>query len=148
MAIFFVFSDRHVVVTNSNQQSYIFSLEPSDQIGRGLMGFNMPMVMRLEILLTFALTRFLLQRKWALLSTNETLRVKPYKFDLKKSSIARMTLYVDYMQKTNASETLNTDEMASTFLQDFPSQAFTVGQTVCVDTIYCDLTQLTSSKTF
>jgi len=74
---------------------------------------------------------FELQRKWALLSTNETLRIKPYNFDVRNSSIAKITLYVDYMQKTNASDTLNTDEMAKEFICQFPRQSFTVGQMVC-----------------
>lgn len=65
-----------------------------------------------------------------MLSTNETLQVKPYNFDVRNNSIAKIVLTVDYMQKTNASETLNTDEMAKEFLSQFPRQAFTVGQMV------------------
>jgi len=66
-----------------------------------------------------------------MLSTNETLHVKPYNPDVRNSSIAKITLFVDFMQKTNASDTLNTDEMAREFLTQFPRQMFTVGQTVC-----------------
>ena len=71
------------------------------------------------------------QRKWALISTNEILNVKPYKFDLRFNSIAKITLFVDYMQKTNTSDTLNTDEMAKDFMRQFPKQAFTIKQMVC-----------------
>ena len=31
-------------ITNSTMGSFIFTVEPSPQIGKGLMGFNMPMV--------------------------------------------------------------------------------------------------------
>ena len=67
-----------------------------------------------------------------MLSTNEMLRVKPYNFDPRNQSIAKITLIVDYVQKNNASDTINTDEMAKEFHNQFPRQAFTEGQMVCV----------------
>ncbi|KAH9389822.1 hypothetical protein TYRP_007369 [Tyrophagus putrescentiae] len=106
---------KHVEITNSTMGSFIFTVEPSPQIGKGTDG------------LQHAHGKL---RKWALLSTNETLKVKPYNFDLRSCSIARITLFVDYMQKTNASESLNTDEMAKAFMETFLPQAFTVGQTM------------------
>ncbi|UXI14908.1 Nuclear pore complex protein Nup205 [Sarcoptes scabiei] len=103
-------NSKYVEIYNSQNQRFIFTLEPTNQIPRGCIGFNM------------------LLRKWALLSTNEVLRVQPYNFDLKKYSINRITLIVDNVQKTNVSETLDTDEMAAEFLRQFTRQSFTKDQ--------------------
>ena len=73
---------------------------------------------------------FLSQRKWALLSTNELLIVRPYIPDMKKHSVAKMTVTVEYVQKTNAVDTFNTDEMAAEFLRQFTRQSFTKDQMV------------------
>lgn len=65
-----------------------------------------------------------------MLSTTDLLRARPFSFDARAHSIARVTLIVDYMQKVNSNETYNTDEMAKDFMQQFPRQALTVGQMV------------------
>lgn len=72
----------------------------------------------------------MLMRKWGLLSTNEILRCQKYEFNLRSQSIAKVTLVVDYMSANSAPDTVNTDEMAKSFLAQFPQQALTVGQMV------------------
>ncbi|XP_027197089.2 vesicle-fusing ATPase 1-like [Dermatophagoides pteronyssinus] len=104
---------KYAEVINSQHQHFIFTLEPSDLIQRNYIGFNV------------------LMRKWALLSTNELLIVRPYIPDLKKHSVAKMTVTVEYVQKTNAVDTFNTDEMAAEFLRQFTRQSFTKDQ-MCV----------------
>lgn len=47
---------------------------------------------------------------------------------MRNQSIACITLTVDWMAKSNLAETLDTDQMAKAFLEQFPRQAFTVGQ--------------------
>lgn len=101
---------KYAAITNSQNQNFVFTLEPSDQVQRNFLGFNV------------------LMRKWAMLSTNEVLRVRTFDFDLKRTSIAKITVFVDYVQKNTAGDTINTDEMASEFLRQFCRQCFTKGQ--------------------
>ncbi|KAJ6216948.1 hypothetical protein RDWZM_008105 [Blomia tropicalis] len=106
----------YIEILNSSQKSFIFNVLPNAQIPKGGVGFNMPM------------------RKWAMLSTTDLLRARPFSFDARAHSIARVTLIVDYMQKVNSNETYNTDEMAKDFMQQFPRQALTVGQMLNIGT--------------
>ncbi|CAG2173960.1 unnamed protein product, partial [Oppiella nova] len=104
--------NRNVEITTSRNQKYVFTLEAIDAMARGTMGFNMPM------------------RKWAELSINEVIDVRLYTFNPNTQFVSKITLSVDYMQKTAPnSESYDTDVMAREFSMQFPRQAFTVGQT-------------------
>jgi len=58
--------------------------------------------------------------------------VSLYTFDKSKQCIATMTIEIDFLQKKNIdSNPYDTDKMAAEFIQQFNSQAFSVGQQVC-----------------
>ncbi|CAG2112972.1 unnamed protein product [Medioppia subpectinata] len=103
--------NRNIEITTSANRKYVFTLEAADQMPKGTMGFNLPM------------------RKWAQLSINEIVDVRLYTFNPNTQLVSKITLSVDYMQKTApTSEPFDTDVMAREFLMQFPRQAFTVGQ--------------------
>ncbi len=91
--------------------TFLFSLEPNEGVPPGFLGFSLP------------------QRKWAVLSLNQDLDVSPHRFDDARDLVGAMVLHVDFFNKKKVSqEPFDTDAMAKEFLQQFPSQAFTVGQ--------------------
>lgn len=54
-----------------------------------------------------------------------------YTFDKTKQCIGTMTIEIDFLQKKNIdSNPYDTDKMAAEFIQQFNSQAFSVGQQV------------------
>ncbi|KFM67260.1 Vesicle-fusing ATPase 1, partial [Stegodyphus mimosarum] len=101
---------RHVEVTTSTNHKYVFTLKSYPGFPSGQMGFSLPM------------------RKWAELSLNQTLEVRPYTFDPNIQYIAKMTIEVDFLEKKTTTEPYDTDRMATEFLACFCKQAFTVGQ--------------------
>lgn len=61
------------------------------------------------------------------------LTVSLYTFDKAKQCIGTMTIEIDFLQKKNIdSNPYDTDKMAAEFIQQFNSQAFSVGQQVWV----------------
>ncbi|CAH0556073.1 unnamed protein product, partial [Brassicogethes aeneus] len=89
-------------------QNFVFSIKSHPSIPRSNVGFSLP------------------QRKWAVLSLNQDISVKPYNCDDYLSSIV---LEADYMaKKTTSQEQYDSDDMAREFLASFANQAFTVGQ--------------------
>lgn len=57
--------------------------------------------------------------------------VSLYTFDKTKQCIGTMTIEIDFLQKKNIdSNPYDTDKMAAEFIQQFNSQAFSVGQQV------------------
>ncbi|CAN8000784.1 unnamed protein product [Ixodes pacificus] len=101
---------RHVEVTTTNHK-FVFTIKTSDKVKPGCMGFSLPM------------------RKWAELSISQMVDVRPYVFDPNTQYIAKITLEVDFLEKKNVTkDPYDTDKMASDFVQQFPKQAFTVGQ--------------------
>lgn len=75
----------------------------------------------------------LLQRKWATLSLNQELIVKPFSFEARKTveCLTNVTLEVDFLQKkVTTTEAYDSDAMAKEFLFQFPSLALTVGQSL------------------
>ncbi|PKU29062.1 vesicle-fusing hypothetical protein [Limosa lapponica baueri] len=57
--------------------------------------------------------------------------VSLYTFDKAKQCIGTMTIEIDFLQKKNIdSNPYDTDKMAAEFIQQFNSQAFSVGQQV------------------
>ncbi|KAJ8870680.1 hypothetical protein PR048_029704 [Dryococelus australis] len=104
---------KHVEVTTGPSHHFVFSIKFHSDVPRGTVAFS------------------LMQRKWATLSINQDIEVKPYHFDPTSSSecLCNMVLDVDFLQKkTTALDPYDTDFMAKEFLFQFSGQAFTVGQ--------------------
>lgn len=103
---------RHMLIM-CNGRKYVFTIQLSDQMKPGCMGFS------------------LIMRKWAELSIGQVIDVRPYTFDPSKQYIAKISLDIDFLDKKQyTQEPFDTDKMATVFTQQFPKQAFTVGQMV------------------
>ncbi|XP_065352960.1 vesicle-fusing ATPase 1-like [Cloeon dipterum] len=103
---------QHVIVTTAPGQSFIFSLK-FDKVQRGTIGFNLP------------------QRKWATLSLNQDIEVRPHFFDPKSPTefLSTIVVEVDFLQKKQATQSpFDSDEMAKEFMCQFAGLALTVGQ--------------------
>lgn len=101
---------KHVEILGSTNSS-IFTVRCDNQCPMGQIGFSAP------------------QRKWAMISVDLNIAVKPFQFDLKSQSISVMTIELDFVSKRNTTlDPYNTDTMSTDFLQQFGNQAFTVGQ--------------------
>lgn len=101
---------KHVDVNTGGGQHFIFSVRSHPEIPRRHIGFSLP------------------QRKWAVLSLNQEIDVRPYHFG-PTECLSAIVLEADFMQKkTTTQEAYDTDEMAREFLMQFANQAFTVGQ--------------------
>lgn len=101
---------KHVSVNTGGGQFFVFSIKGHPEIPKRHIGFSLP------------------QRKWAILSLNQDLDVKPYIFN-PSECLSAVVLEVDYMQKKTVSQDpYDTEEMAKEFVYQFPGQAFTVGQ--------------------
>ncbi|KFW70184.1 Vesicle-fusing ATPase [Pygoscelis adeliae] len=104
-------SGQHVVVKTSPNHKYIFTLRTHSSVVPGSIAFSLP------------------QRKWAGLSIGQEIDVSLYTFDKAKQCIGTMTIEIDFLQKKNIdSNPYDTDKMAAEFIQQFNSQAFSVGQ--------------------
>ncbi|GIY93511.1 vesicle-fusing ATPase 1 [Caerostris extrusa] len=101
---------RHVEVTTSTNRKYVFTLRGCQRFPSGQIGFSLPM------------------RKWAELSLNQTLEVRPYTFNPNIQYIAKIVLDVDFLDKKTTLEPYDTEKMATEFVRNFCKQAFTVGQ--------------------
>ncbi|KAL4217085.1 hypothetical protein ACF0H5_023541 [Mactra antiquata] len=121
---------RHVEIYTSPHTKYLFSKETHPNMSKGTVGFN------------------LMQRKWATVSLNQELTIKPFEFDQRYQTIGSIVLQVDFLQKKNVTpEPFNTDKMATEFTMQFANRSFTEGQvlafnfaekkmlSVCVKTI-------------
>lgn len=103
-------SVRHVEITGTSEK-YIFSIRGDNLVAPGEIGFGA------------------VQRKWAMISVESKLLVRPFSFDLRTQSISLMTVEVDFLQKKNSTlDPYDTDRMANDLVQQFSNQAFTVGQ--------------------
>ncbi|EZA59590.1 Vesicle-fusing ATPase [Ooceraea biroi] len=104
---------RHIEVTTAPNYHFVFTVRTHHEIPRGAVGFSLP------------------QRKWATLSLNQEIEVRPYHFDPTSNTecLCNIVLEADFLQKkTTTLEPYNTDEMVRDFLLQFSGQAFTVGQ--------------------
>lgn len=101
---------RHVEVTTATNHKYVFTLRAYPGVPSGHMGFSLPM------------------RKWADLSLNQTLEVRPYMFNPNVQYVSKITLEVDFLERKTTLEPYDTDKMATEFLGSFVKQAFTTGQ--------------------
>ncbi|KAJ9581859.1 hypothetical protein L9F63_003790, partial [Diploptera punctata] len=104
---------KHIEVSTGPNQHFVFTVKFHSDIPRCAVGFSLP------------------QRKWATLSLNQDIEVKPYHFDPTSTSecLCTIVLEADFLQKkTTTLEPYDTDQMAKEFLLQFSGQAFTVGQ--------------------
>ncbi|XP_024943751.1 vesicle-fusing ATPase 1 isoform X2 [Cephus cinctus] len=104
---------KHIEVTTGPNQHFVFTVKAHPDIARGSVGFSLP------------------QRKWAMLSLNQDIEVRPYHFDPTSSSefLCTIVLEADFLQKrVTTLEPYDTEQMAKEFLLQFSGQAFTIGQ--------------------
>ncbi|KAF4521414.1 hypothetical protein B566_EDAN010571 [Ephemera danica] len=103
---------EHVYITTAPGQIFLFSLK-FDKVNRGTIGFNLP------------------QRKWATISLNQDLDVRPFYFDPKSPSefLSNVVLEADFLQKKQITQTpFDSDQMAKEFVLQFAGLALTAGQ--------------------
>lgn len=104
---------KYAEISTGPGQRYVFALEKTMEVPRGAIGFS------------------LVQRKWATLSINQDIEVRPFKFDASSDVICSVVLETDFLQKkTITQEPYDTDQMAKEFLLQFSGLALTVGQTL------------------
>ncbi|XP_014250862.1 vesicle-fusing ATPase 1-like [Cimex lectularius] len=105
---------KYVNVIPVPGQQYVFKLCLHRDIKKGFIGFNT------------------IGRKWAGISINQDLKVKPFYFSPTSTSqcLCSIVLEADYIRKKNInqSETYNTDEMTQKFLMQFSGHPFTLNQ--------------------
>lgn len=106
---------QHVKVS-TGAAAFIFSIKYDRNVSPLTIGFSLP------------------QRKWAVLSLNQDIEVRPHKFDKSRECLSCITLEVDFLQKKSTTlEPYDTDKMAIEFLNQFHEQAFTVSQQLVFD---------------
>ncbi|KRT81863.1 AAA protein, partial [Oryctes borbonicus] len=99
---------KFIDIHTGGGQHYIFSIKSHTDIPKKQIGFSLP------------------QRKWAVLSLNQEIDVKPTKVE---EYLTTLVVEADFMQKkTVTQEQYDTDEMSREFFTRFPRQAFTVTQ--------------------
>ncbi|EDW14720.1 vesicle-fusing ATPase 2 [Drosophila mojavensis] len=104
---------KYVDISPGPGQHYIFALEKIADLPRGHVGFS------------------LVQRKWASLSINQEIDVRPYRFDASSDIVVSVSFETDFLQKkTITQEPYDSDEMAKEFIMQFAGMALTVGQTL------------------
>jgi len=106
---------RYVDISPGPGLHYIFALEKISgaELPPGHVGFS------------------LVQRKWATLSINQEIDVRPYRFDASADLITLVSFETDFLQKkTTTQEPYDSDEMAKEFLMQFAGLPLTVGQTL------------------
>jgi len=104
---------KHVYVTTSSHEKYLFTVLPNARIPPGQMGFNSQ------------------QRKWASIILNGDVSVAKANINSKKDCIGSLVLEMDFFAKKNQqSLTLDSDTVAHEFSMSFNNRAFTVGETL------------------
>lgn len=95
----------------SADQTFVFTVKNAKEVAPGFVGFGM------------------LQRKWAVLSLNQDVEVRPHQFDPVKDTLATIVLEADFLMKKNTTlDPYDSDAMAREFLAQFYNHAFSVGQ--------------------
>ncbi|EFX83078.1 hypothetical protein DAPPUDRAFT_240596 [Daphnia pulex] len=74
-------SVKHIEVSTSPEQCFVFSVKSHKDVLQSTIGFNK------------------LQRKWATLSIGQDIDVRPFKFDINKHTLATIILEVDFHDK-------------------------------------------------
>lgn len=104
-------SGQHVLVRTSPAHKYVFTLRTHSSVVPNSIAFSLP------------------QRKWAGLSIGQEVEVCLYNFDKTKQCVGTMTIEIDFLQKKSIdSNPYDSDKMAAEFIQQFNSQAFSIGQ--------------------
>ncbi|XP_011501356.1 PREDICTED: vesicle-fusing ATPase 1-like [Ceratosolen solmsi marchali] len=104
---------NHIEISTEPNQHFVFSTKTCPKIDRGTVGFSLP------------------QRKWAVISLNQEIEVKPFYFDPTSPTefLSNIVLEADFLQKKITTlEPYDTELMAKDFLMQFAGQAFTVSQ--------------------
>ncbi|XP_067931264.1 vesicle-fusing ATPase-like [Watersipora subatra] len=93
----------HITVTTGPSQNFVFSIKNDGKVAPGTIGFSLP------------------QRKWASLSLNQEITVRPYMANPAKEYISNLTLAVDYLSKkgANSAEGYDTEKMEKEFGMSF-----------------------------
>jgi len=101
----------HLEITTQPGVSYVMSTTADSAVPAGSLGFGLTL------------------RKWATLSLNQEILVKPAQFDLEKSCISTLTVEIDFFNKKNTTtDEYNSDSMAGDFTSQFGNMALTEGQ--------------------
>ncbi|XP_032582701.1 vesicle-fusing ATPase 1 [Drosophila sechellia] len=104
---------KYADISPAPGQHFIFALERTVEVPSGYVGFS------------------LVQRKWAMVSINQELEVRPYRFDASSDVITCVSFETDFLQKKTVSqEPYDSDQMAKEFLMQFAGMALTVGQSL------------------
>lgn len=102
---------KYIDVSTAPGAHFIFSVERCHDVPNYCIGFS------------------LLQRKWATLSINQDISVKPFNFDRTSEVLTNVSIEVDFLQKkTTTLEPYDSDQMAKDFILQFSGLALTVGQ--------------------
>lgn len=102
---------RYIDVSTAPGAHFIFSVERCHDVPNYCIGFS------------------LLQRKWATLSINQDISVKPFNFERTSEVLTNVSIEVDFLQKkTTTLEPYDSDQMAKDFILQFSGLALTVGQ--------------------
>ncbi|CAG0913410.1 unnamed protein product [Notodromas monacha] len=98
----------HLEIINEDGKRFIFSPYQEGSMKRGVLGFT------------------LVHRKWAYLSVNQDVEVRPFQMDPSTHCIGSVVLEVDYLQRKGAgNEQYDTDAMAKEFCMQFHHMALT-----------------------
>ncbi|XP_066965340.1 vesicle-fusing ATPase 1-like isoform X3 [Macrobrachium rosenbergii] len=102
---------KYVQVTADHGKSYIYTIRQDRGVKQGQMGFNA------------------IQRKQAMLSLDQEIRVEPYVHDPQTQLIGTLVVEADFLQKkSTTNEPYDTDHMSLSFKEQFARHGFTVGQ--------------------
>lgn len=102
---------KHVEVRTGPGMNFVFSIKIHPEVPQGSVGFS------------------LLQRKWATLSLNQDIELRPFYFDPNQHTLVNIVLEADFLQKKNTTlDPYDSDAMAREFLAQFHHMSFTVGQ--------------------
>ncbi|XP_050728281.1 vesicle-fusing ATPase 1-like isoform X1 [Eriocheir sinensis] len=102
---------KYIQVTAEQGRQYIYTIRHDRGVKPGHMGFNA------------------IQRKQAMLSLDQEIRVEPYVHDPQRQLIGTMVIEADFLQKkSTTNEPYNTDQMSMAFMEQFAKNGFTVGQ--------------------
>ncbi|GAB6019808.1 hypothetical protein CHUAL_001351 [Chamberlinius hualienensis] len=107
---------EHIEVVTGPSNKYVFSVISDPAVPAGTIGFSNP------------------QRKWAMLSLNQDIDVRSFKFNLKTQCLGNIVIEADFWQKkSTTTEPYNTDQMALEFSKQFSNRAFACGQQLVFD---------------
>ncbi|XP_068237665.1 vesicle-fusing ATPase 1-like isoform X2 [Palaemon carinicauda] len=102
---------KFVQVTADHGKPFIYTIRQDRGVKQGHMGFNA------------------IQRKQAMLSLDQEIRVEPYVHDPQTQLIGTLVVEADFLQKkSTTNEPYDTDQMSMIFKEQFARHGFTVGQ--------------------